>query len=287
MSNYNLKLIQDVSYQILIDFDDFCAKHNLTYYMTYGTLIGAACHQDFIPWDDDIDVSMPREDYDRLLNELEKDLPAHLSLHHFKNTESYHLNFAKIFNKNTIIIEKAGQFNYRIGGAYIDIFPIDGVGNSYKTAVRKRKKLLLLLPFISISYLKLDKKKRPLWKNAAIWFSKLFDTKKLQYRLEKIVKKNSFQESSYVAMCVGQYRLGEILPKEVYGTPVKLKFRDRYFNAPQDYDRYLSSIYGDYMRLPPEEKRISGHNFVYVDLNKSYLDIDKDEIIKQLESDNQ
>lgn len=94
MPDNNLEKIQNTVYQILVDFDNFCAKHNLTYYLTYGTLIGAVRHQDFIPWDDDIDVSMPREDYDKLLNELSNELPEHLSLQHYKNSEDYHLNFA-------------------------------------------------------------------------------------------------------------------------------------------------------------------------------------------------
>lgn len=279
----NLNKIQQITYQILCDFDDFCAKHNLTYYLSYGTLIGAVRHQDFIPWDDDIDVSMPREDYNRLLNELEKELPDHLILQHYKNTEGYYLNFAKIFNKNTLVIEKAGQFNYRVGGAYIDIFPIDGVGNVYKKAVRQRKKIIILLRLILLSYLKLDKKKRPLWKKIVIAFSKLLNPRKLQYKLEKKVQKYGYKDSSYVAMCIGMYRLGEIVPKEVYGDPVKLKFRDRYFNAPREYHRYLTNTYGDYMQLPPEDKRTSGHNFVYIDLNKSFLEVDKDELIRRLD----
>lgn len=94
MLDQKLKAVQDVTYDILKDFDEFCSKHNLTYYISYGTLIGAVRHQDFIPWDDDIDVSMPREDYDKLLNELSNELPEHLSLQHYKNSEDYHLNFA-------------------------------------------------------------------------------------------------------------------------------------------------------------------------------------------------
>lgn len=101
------------------------------------------------------------------------------------------------------------------------------------------------------------------------------------------MKKNSYKDSFYVAMCIGAYRLGEIVPKEVYGEPVKLKFRDRYFNAPRDYHKYLTKIYGDYMQLPPEDKRTSGHDFVYVNLNQSFLEVNKDELIKQLENQSQ
>lgn len=282
MENNFLPQIQEISYQILIDFDNFCKKHNLTYYMTYGTLLGAVRHQDFIPWDDDIDVSMPREDYDRLLYSLYSDLPEHLILQHYKNTESYYLNFAKIFNKNTTVVEKSGQYNYRIGGVYIDIFPIDGVGNSYIKAVRKRKRLIGFLKFISISALKLDDKKRPFWKNILIKVSKQFNYKKLQNKLEKKVKKYNYRDSSYVAMCIGQYRLGEIMSKDVYGIPKKIKFRDSYFNAPQDCEKYLTAIYGDYMQLPPEEKRFSNHNFVYVDMNTSFINVNEKELIEKI-----
>lgn len=272
MDNNILRQTQEMAYKILIEFDRFCANHNLTYYLSSGSLLGAVRHGGFIPWDDDIDVSMPREDYEKLINDYIDDLPNNLKLEYYKNTDFFPLNFAKIVNINTTIVEKTGKDKYRVSGAFIDVFPIDGAGNTYKQAIRRRKSFKWILALIPLSAYKPDDKKRSLWKRLVIKIASIFNTKKLQDILSYLLKKKSYSKCKYVAVYVGQYGLKEIMPKDVYGVPSKVKFIDEFFNAPQDINAFLTAKYGDYMKLPPEEKRISLHNFIYVNLNQSYKD---------------
>lgn len=221
MSNQYLEKVQNFSYDILKEFDKFCEKHNLTYFICAGTLLGAIRHGGFIPWDDDIDVSMPREDYDKLINEYEKLLPPNLILQYYKNTANYANSFAKITNKNTTIVEKSGFSDYSIHGVYIDIFPIDGAGKTYEKAVKRRKKASLYRTLISLSSRKIDTKNKPLWKKIFIrLFSKL-NAKKFQDMYSNFLRKKPYSQSNYVAVFVSPYGLKEIMKREIYELPKK------------------------------------------------------------------
>lgn len=274
----NLSKIQEKAYKILIFFDKFCKDNNLSYFLVYGSLLGAVRHSDFIPWDDDIDVAMPRPDYERLINTLSHLLPKHYELQHFTKTKDYSLNFIKITDKNTTVVEQGGQNTYRIGGVYIDIFPIDGVGNSLKKARKHKKRLSNLKVLIALAANNFYEKKRPLWKKVIIFFAKRLNVKKLQYKFERISQKFSYNDSRYIAIHTGMYGDREIMPKYIFEKTKEIRFRDHYFNSPIDCEIYLKLLYGNYMELPPEEKRISHHNFVYVNLNQSFYNFDPKEI---------
>ncbi|MGI6213344.1 MAG: LicD family protein [Christensenellales bacterium] len=268
------ELLQHAAFEILCEFDSFCQKHGLTYYLCAGTLLGAVRHGGFIPWDDDIDVSMPRADYDRLLI-LGERFPSHLVLMHHNNTVYYPLNFAKLVNKNTTVVEQGGQNNYNIRGVYIDIFPIDGAGATYKRAVRRRKRASLYRHLIPIAANIPDNKKRPLYKRILMCLIRKLDAKRLQNSFDKFLRKKPFARRAWVAVYVGAYGIKEIMEKRVYGEPSRIAFCGRQFNAPADVTAYLSRRFGDYMSLPPVEKRSSGHNFIYVNLNLPFGEYDK------------
>lgn len=271
----NITQLQQVALQILCDFAEFATAHNLTYYLCAGSLLGAVRHGGFIPWDDDIDVSMPRADYDTLL-QLGDKLPAHLLLQHHNNTAYYPQNFAKLVNKNTTVVELGGQNNYNIRGVYIDIFPIDGAGSTYKKAVRRRKFTSIFRHLIPVSANIPDNKKRNFLKRILLQLIRKADTKKLQNKFEKFLRRKPYQKSSYVAVFVGAYGLKEIMPRVVYGSPTYIDFCGIQFNAPSKVECYLTTRFGNYMALPPEERRTSGHNFVHIDLNLPFNEYKKD-----------
>lgn len=279
-NNETLLKLQNRIYDMLIVFDKICKKHSLDYYLAYGTLLGAVRHQDFIPWDDDVDIVMPREDYDKLVRIYKEILPPNFDLHYYKNTPNYFLSFAKISDKSTTVVEKANNANdYRVEGVYIDIFPIDGMGNCYRKACLRGKKSLIYRTIIDSSMNVFENKKRALWKQLIINLGRKFDTERMQEKLIRFLRKKTYNSSQYVCMCASSYRNKKIIKKEIYGIPQKIKFRDYYFNAPEQSEKYLRVEYGDFMKLPPIEKRHSHHNFIYVNLDLPFAEFN----IKMLE----
>ncbi len=261
-----LEQLQQAAFEILCEFDTFCVRHKLTYYLCAGSLLGAVRHGGFIPWDDDIDVSMPREDYDKLMA-LGKQFPKHLELLFHNNTAYYPLNFAKLTNADTTVIEQGGQHNYNIRGVYIDIFPIDGAGKTYKKAVRRRKRAAIYRHLIPIAANVPDDKKRPFYKKVLIALIRKLNAKKLQNNFDSFLRRKLYKSSNFVAVYVGAYGLKEIMPQAVYATPSRIAFCGKEFCAPAQVSSYLTTRFGDYMRLPPIEKQVSEHNFVYINLN--------------------
>ncbi len=260
-------------YEMLIYFDKICQEHSLTYYLSYGTLLGAVRHSGFIPWDDDIDIAMPRKDYDWLIAHYQEILPSTYDLQYYKNTPNYHLNFAKIVDNQTTVVELDGKDNYRISGAYIDIFPIDGAGNSYKEAIRWRKKASVHIKLNSWAcYSKEKIKGKPLWIRLIIRLVQVFiNGNKAKERTENFFRKRPYDKNKYVSIFAD---LGKVMNKDIYGNPIKLKFNDHYFNAPCLPEEYLVAEYGeDYMQLPPEGERRQ-HEFVYLDLSLPFQQFD-------------
>jgi len=280
--NEQLLEYQNCVYKILIDFHHFCKEQGLTYYLSSGSLLGAVRHGGFIPWDDDIDVSMPRDDYEKLLSHYSPRLPDHLKLMYYKNAEHFYMNFAKIVNNNTTVVEEYAN-SYRVEGAYIDVFPIDGAGKTYQKGKWRR---FVAEPLIRMSrwsaYPKEVLKGLKRWQSAIIRVAFIFKSPKYYDWLVNFLKRKPYSNSEYVAVYVGNYKYKEIMPWKIYGNPIKIKFIDFYFDAPEDIHGFLKHKYGEnYMELPPEEKRISRHKLVYVNINQSYRDFNFDEYINK------
>ena len=260
---------------ILKWFHKFCVDNNLRYYILGGTLIGAVRHQGFIPWDDDIDVGMPRKDYDRFLEMTKGKIFDHFKVE--ENCDSsdvcYHL-FTKVYDVNTTVIEKTRNQIKR--GVWIDVFPLDGIGNT-KDEVYKNYNKLSRLEKILYTRQCIPRKERVWYKNLAIRISQLLpnflvNDMELARRINLLLRKYDFDNSKYVGNLVGSYFEKEIVEKSVFGVPKLYKFEDTEVYGVNDYDAYLKNVYGNYMKLPPIEKRLANHDFILVDLNKSYLD---------------
>ncbi len=256
----DLKEMQQVELSILKYVHDICEENQLNYYLCGGTLLGAIRHKGFIPWDDDIDIFMFREDYVKLLEILrinEHDLFEAIS---FYDNDDYYFSFAKVIHKRTTLIEVDHPKIDRLG-VYIDIFPIDGLPKQENKSKRHFKKILFLrwLQYLSISKKpSLDLKgtiKYPIW-----LLVKAIGTSKILKLIDKVAIKYSAIDSNSVACSVAGYGIKEIMPKDVFDEKIKVKFEDYEFYAPAGYDVYLSNLYGDYMKLPPKEKRVTHHN---------------------------
>lgn len=255
-------------------FDGICRKYSLRYYMVGGTMLGAIRHQGFIPWDDDIDVCMPREDYEALPKLLNKEKNEHYILETpLDGGEDFCYPYYKLYDTTTTLIE-----NYYIPlkrGTFLDIFPLDGVGNSVEEAERiylkKRRKYNLYIARIAAI-----RSERSWYKNIFVRVARLIpkcvlNNVKLRISLDNPEEGPLFNKSEYVALLFGNWGIREIMPKGVFGNPVEYQFEDMKAYGIEDYDEYLTKVYGNWRELPPIEKRVTHHDFIELNLTKSYV----------------
>lgn len=255
---------------------EICKEHNLTYFCLGGTVIGAVRHGGMIPWDDDIDIAMPRPDYDRFLQ-----LCKSIDLGHYElatpEMKGYPFFFAKFCDKNTSLIELENV--PCLYGIYIDIFPIDGTAPDRTEATRLMRKFkrcsnkidatiahLSLREYLSLA-LQPKHWGRMAFQTAAFLFGRETIRKRLINKLNAIASAHDFSTAVNIANYGGAWAEKEIHPKEWILPLTQKSFEGIDVNIPGNYHDYLTQMYGDYMQLPPIEKRISHHNHAYVDLN--------------------
>lgn len=258
--------------KMMKQFHEVCCKNNIKYYMLGGTLIGAIRHKGFIPWDDDIDLGIPREDYEKLLKESSSILPDNLEIITAENNEEHPLVFAKLYNKNTTLVEEV--FAERVGGLYIDIFPIDGAPESIKCIKRHFFKIKLNYDFFR--YSRAPKNSQKSYKRCIEIIAKSIGDKYWYNKSEMLLNKYSFNSSEYVGNLLGAYGDKEIVPKIYFGKPTLYTFEDTKFYGLENYDGYLNNIYGNYMELPPIDKQNSHHNVKYVNFKLPYREYKKE-----------
>lgn len=262
--------LKQIEMDLLKTFISICQELNLRYYVIGGTLLGAVRHKGFIPWDDDIDVAMPRADYEIWIKKaqdlIDKD---HYFVQTFLSDPYYPANFAKLRNCKTTFIESSLR-NLNINhGAYIDVFPLDYYPQ--KIDVFKLKQFCLTSKITqaydtdAISY---SKSKKIIRKLASIpVFGTPFDAVKKREKLYK-----SVTHGKLLANHCGAWGIKEVVPAEWYGEGKTLKFEGIDVSVPQKYHSWLHRVYGDYMKLPPEEKRVTHHYTEVIDLDRPYTD---------------
>ena len=251
--------LKKLELDVLIAFRDYCEENGIRYFFTGGTLLGAVRHGGFIPWDDDIDVVMPRKDYERFLAEYPKD--GRYKVINRKFNKDFYAPYSKLVDTKTEIIEQKIR-SIKGMGAFIDIFPLDGLGDSEEVAkanVRKSRKFFHYASFCRYPYFYF-KGFKGFFKNFLILYS--FITKNLYFKaIDNLGAKHSFEEDLYVGCSFGYNKEREVLERSIFEGAVDMKFEGETFKVPVGYKAYLTSFYDDYMQLPPEEKRVTHHSF--------------------------
>lgn len=256
--------LQKAEIEILRSFIEICKKNNLKYYAVGGTCLGAIRHSGFIPWDDDIDVALPREHYERFMEIAQTSLPDYYFLQTFKTDVEYPSCFAKIRDSRTTFIESSVK-NLSINhGVYIDVFPLDFYPEKGKR-VFKFEMLLYKARFSTALSSVPSFKIRLLRLISNIMHP---DIKEAQQKLNDLLK-NMPVSSSYINV-FGSWGNREIAPISWFENGKQVKFEDIYLTVPKDYDKYLERLYGDYMTPPPAEQQISHHFNEIVDPDKPY-----------------
>ena len=258
-------------------FHGFCKQNNLTYYMVGGTMLGAARHKGFIPWDDDIDVGIPRKDYDRFLKiseDLRKESNRYIIESYHDGNEDFQYAYAKVYDTNTTLIE-----NKRIRpkrGIFIDVFPLDGIGKNKEDALLNFKPIKKQLNYLTIKTSEV-RKGRQWQKNLMVRLFRMLPDNVLSFntivtRLDKLCRERSFEDSQYVGNLVGMWREKELMPREAFGKATLYEFEDTMLYGVEKPDMYLTCMYKDWRKLPPIEKQKSDHDFILLDLDHSYIE---------------
>ena len=261
--------IKQMELDLLKSFKKMCEANGLYYTLCGGTLLGAVRHKGFIPWDDDIDVLMPRPDYERLLNGKEIDLsmlPAFYSIVNWKN-KTHDYPFMKMVDTRTHIEIPYLNDAFKPKNLWIDIFPIDGNPDDVQSLEKLYKKAIFWRQLIRLKTANPKEGKsrlKKVLKPFLVAGVKALNNDRLCEKLDQIAKTYSFSEQSKIGGVLWGYGPQERIDKKQYLTPVDIIFEGEVFNAPSNYDEYLKGLYGDYMKLPPEDKRITHEMDAYM-----------------------
>ena len=263
-----LQSLKKCERDMLKEFVDICNRHGIKYFVQGGTLLGTVRHSGFIPWDDDIDVSLPRDEYEKFLAVAEKELPEYYFLQTKDTDPEYPNNFAKIRDSRTTFLETSAR-NLNINhGAYIDIFPLDYYPDGFKAKIFEIKKKLLTWRINKAFYMPhMSLKSKLVTLITMILFPSL---KGAVEKREKLF--TSVPPSERVVNNSGAWLSKEIIPRNWVLNSTEMEFEGIKVNVSDKYDEWLTYVYGDYMSLPPENERV-GHHYVDIfDMDKSYTE---------------
>lgn len=265
-----MKEIQDVSLEILKKVTDLCGEIGCRYSLVYGTLIGAIRHQNYIPWDDDVDIMMPRPDYDRFLDYItSRDVDiSPLAVFNRQIQKRYFYGITRICDMRYEIFTD-NEPNLGMG-IFIDIYPYDGLGSDREEAIRRLTESNSLSKDIILSTrVRLNVPKENNWKGKLSYIYSWIKHHLLGPGHYFKKKRNLFRDltdydhSKFVGPLVWFFTKPErvLFEREIFSTLIKVPFGKYMFYVPKEYDRMLSQEYGDYMNLPPVEKRVYHHQY--------------------------
>lgn len=268
----DLEIIQKNELIILKEIKRICDKHNITYYLSSGTLLGAIRHGGFIPWDDDIDVEMPLPDYRRFLKICKNELEDRFFLQNYKTDPNDHQSFTKIRMNNTTFMPVHHTKHHIHHGFWLDIFPVVSIPKS-EGLLKLKKKIVQISNYCQIGDFMLANYDEFYGFMGPKLFKMVLIFNKLPMRFRQLV--HTLLLSFVCSKPKADHRLALIwttideLPENIYEELIDYTFEDDKFKIPKKFDAYLTKMFGDYMQFPPEDQR-KGHGTFIVDENKDY-----------------
>ena len=258
----NIDLLHQIDLEIVKEVVSLCEKYGLKYYMLGGTMLGAIRHNGFIPWDDDIDLGLFRDDYEKFL-EVASELPNHLKIVNYRNTPTYQYYITRVLDIETKVIEERIGNDNKYTNVSIDIFPIDGTPNNKILRKIYFFRVLYHRALMSLCYKDSIDRKRSrsgaekilLWTMKRIPIERMTSPYRQKAIIDKLLRKQTINGSKYIGNIMGAYRTKEIVPAEFFGEGKMYQFEDIELRGMEKAEEYLKWTYGNYMELPPEDKR--------------------------------
>ena len=254
----SLEECKKIQLDILDNIDGFCKANGLKYSLAYGTLIGAVRHGGYIPWDDDIDIMMPRSDYDFFIRNFTSSEDYVLDL---STLDTCMETFTKVCRKNTFMVDKV--LGRSIWGVNVDVFPIDGAPDKdfdeyyAKMHSRREDAAKVCKYYKAVSSGKVSLYLKYLVKR--LKYLGLPSTVEIKSGIVESLHRYPYENSSAVGVYFASEKTRTFMPKEIYDTVGTILFEGKEYSAIKGYDEYLTRLYGKYMELPPVEKRVSNH----------------------------
>lgn len=250
ISENELRIIHNYVLDIAKLFHTICQTNNIQYYMLGGSMLGAIRHKGFIPWDDDMDFGVARQDFERLNAILSNNLPKHIRLVSNKNTENFYGGFIKLEDTRTLIKENSSEYDF---GVNIDIFPLDKTDNDF-SILSKNKRINTLYKIHCYRFYKLANYSLP--KRLISKTLHLLHFPKNKFQILNIIEKKLLtNKGDYIANHYGAWGMKETVKASVMGMPTLYSFENEQFYGVENAKSYLEALYGDFMTLPKEDKR--------------------------------
>lgn len=265
-----LREAQLMQLQVMKIIHNICVQNNLKYFLICGSCLGAVRHGGFIPWDDDIDIGMLREDYDKFCKHFNEWFDTNkYFLQNIHTDSNIHFALSRVCIKGTVYENKRVEGKDICENAYIDVFPIDNVPDDVKSRKKHAKALLWLKYIVCSRTMNFEKFSSKLFFGFLRIISYTRPLKYWQTLREQTFKKYSNTKTTCVSSLASKYGYWkQTINRESYGNPVLHTFEDTEFYVPEKYTEYLTHLFGSrYMELPPEEKRVKPHP-IYIEINE-------------------
>lgn len=258
----NIEEKKELMLSILDEIDEFCRCNDIQYFLVGGSLLGSIRHNGFIPWDDDIDIGLLREDYDRLLSYFVSN-SGNVQIEDYRKNKKHKWANAKAYDKRTILIETGDEKSPT--GVFVDIFPFDYVIGDREKAKSKTIQKKRWKDILTVKHLQVDRT-RATWKNIIVVCSKILYLIPDGYIIGKINKIETenigINDVEYICNFTGAWGIKELAPSRCFKSTTEAIFEGRKYKIPIGYDEYLTNVYGEYMTPPPIEKQISHHDSI-------------------------
>ena len=259
MKKIELKELQKLETEILLDIDRVCRKNKIKYSIFAGTLIGAIRHKGFVPWDDDIDVILPREEYNRFIEVYSKEKAKIFDVASSETNKEYPFPYVKIYNNTTISKEEKNK-EIKDLGVFVDVFPLDNISTKNKNKrlkkIDKAVKLTYMLSFDDSYY-----KQKPIYKRIIRSLLKIVGSRFFIKRLTKMCIVENKNKCDEIGLLISGTGNKNSWPREYFDSYIEVDFDGNKFFSIKEYDSLLRQRYGDYMKFPPKSDRI-GHHYI-------------------------
>lgn len=262
--------VKNIQLDILLEFDRICKANDIHYNLYFGTMLGAVRHQGFIPWDDDIDVAMTRENYNKFLSIDKNKIRKEYFIQSYETDHDFFRPFTRLRKNNTIYKQRHYKNLDIHHGVFIDIFPLDNVYKSKKKEYFRYQYLYFLRRLNIIKHFGIKKNSNKIKKIAQKIIDKVLPNYEFNQYITNVMTKRNSKNTSYLNHLTNEVNIDRfdvyLIKKADFLDSILIEFEGHEFPIPRNYNKYLTKLYGDYMKLPPKEEQVPHHQVIEIKL---------------------